>query len=272
MTMSRKDRNETGVREITAGEAGRFLAFHSPLANADLLSYAAAGAEGIRLLGLFDHSGLAAIAGVRTAPNPVYDHVVWVECPSTSAFRTLLAAAPDGRLYVKTHDDTLADWLETSAGFRPEHRDVYFAVESNQFTPQSPGEERILSWVDVQRFPAARPPAAAVLDAGQSDSIVWGIERSGRIVCSAVGASVARTPDEGIGDLYTEEAWRCRGLAAQLLSAMTGALLTENDHVLYWTTPGNAASQRVVTKLGYVQIHRATEFLMDGSWARQQPH
>ena len=262
------DRTEAYVRRISASEAIGFMGSHSPLANADLLRYATSDAERIELLGAFVESELAAVAGILSTSNPVYDHLIWAECSTTPLFRGLLAGAPAGRLYVKVHHDSIADWLETGLGLQPERRDVYFTVTAGRLTSQPLGDTRVLSREDAQCFADAAAPAAATLTAEHAERTVWGIERHGRIVCSGVCSAVAQAPAVTIGaiaDVYTNKAWRCCGMASRLVCAMTSALLAENDHVLYWTTPDNVASQRPAARLGYEQTHLVTEFLVDNS-------
>ena len=261
------------MRQISGDAATAFLVSHSPLANTDLLAHAASGENTVRLLGLYHKSGLVAVASIRiAAQNPAVEYGVSVECPGADEFLALLAAGPPGRLHVKVHDDAAARWFEAKVGLQFVKRNVYFAVSKDQLRPQSTGKERVLTRADLSHFPAstAGNPAAAKPDDDESGRIVWGVERSGQIVCSAAGGQIVKEADICVGavaGLYTEEGWRCCGLATQLVSAMTETLLADNDYVLYWTAPDNVASQRVATKLGYVQTHIEAELLVDSSWA-----
>ena len=268
--MNRTDSEKMSVRQISGDAATAFLVSHSPLANTDLLAHAASDENTVRLLGLYYKSGLIAVASIRiAAQNPAVEYGVSVECPGADEFLALLAAGPPGRLHVKVHDDTVASWFEAKVGLQPWKRNVYFAVSRDQFKPQSTGKERVLTRADLFLFPASMA-AAAKPDDDESGRIVWGVERSGQIVCSAAGGQIAKEADICVGavaGLYTEKGRRCCGLATQLVSAMTETLLADNDYVLYWTAPDNVASQRVATKLGYVQTHIEAELLVDSSWA-----
>ena len=91
-----------------------------------------------------------------------------------------------------------------------------------------------------------------------------------------VAASVSCTPITpkeatkplvvSVGGLYTQTPHRRQGLGRRLVSHVTELILSDGNLPIYWTEPGNTASQRLCKSLGYWQYAQKVNYL----WRRPE--
>ena len=100
---------------------------------------------------------------------------------------------------------------------------------------------------------------------GQPDRYVIGIVAQERIASSVVVATVIDNTHwskaiAGIGELHTQTAHRRKGMGRDLISFVTQQFLQNHDAVLYYTTPDNTASQRLIAPLGYTMLSKSVDY------------
>jgi ribosomal protein S18 acetylase RimI-like enzyme len=74
---------------------------------------------------------------------------------------------------------------------------------------------------------------------------------AGKIVSAALLSNLTGLPH--VAYLYTDPAWKRRGLAEGLLRSVMGSLAAAGHERIYlWVTPGNTPAERIYERLGFV--------------------
>lgn len=87
----------------------------------------------------------------------------------------------------------------------------------------------------------------------------WAIIEHGRIVCRACTGDALPWSEE-ILSVWTDPAYRKRGLATSLVAALCNDILRRKPYATYTTTNGNHASQHVAAAVGFTPTFCAVEY------------
>jgi len=207
---------------------------------------------------------VSAFADVRLTPDAPYDFVVSMDADDLSSASVLFAALPDGLGHFQLHTPLLQAHFDQLCQGERRHTVINFAVEKDTFRPIS-SEYSIqeLTSNDEHFFDGCEGSAKGAL--GKDDRHVFAIEAQGKVASSVIVGTLIDNPlwskaVAGIGALYTEEAHRKKELGRALISSVTQQFLQHHDAVLYYTTPDNLASQRLIAALGYSRLSESVDY------------
>ncbi|MBT4499994.1 MAG: GNAT family N-acetyltransferase [Gemmatimonadetes bacterium] len=207
---------------------------------------------------------VSAFADVLLTPDAPYDFVVHMDADELSSASALLSALPNGLGHFKLHTPILQKHFDQLCQGERRETVINFAVEKDTFRPTT-SEYSIqeLTSNDEHLFDGCEGSAKGGLY--RDDWHVFAIMAQGRVVSSVIIATIINDPlwsktIAGIGALFTEEPHRQKGLGRALISFVTQQFLQSHDAVLYYTTPDNVASQRLIAPLGYSRSSESIDY------------
>ena len=219
-----------------------------------------------------DHFSLVVHAGERIAGfahvilscGAPFDFVVRMFADEPFSISMILSALPKGIGYFPIHTPVMHEYFDRLCKGERRHTFINFVAERGSFLPTVPQYAvRKLTIDDEPLFAGCEGYTQNEL--GQPDRYVFGIVAQGRIASSVVVATVIDNSHwtktiAGIGELHTQTVHRRKGFGRTLISFVTQQLLQDHDAVLYYTTPDNTASQRLIAPLGYTRLSESVDY------------
>lgn len=243
-----------------------YLDHRGPLLNAYLAGSTIRGWASTGRFSLVVHAGkrIAGFADVILARDSPYDFVVSMFVDEPSSVSSLLSALPKGIGHFQIHTPLVHEYFDRLCKGERRHTFINFVAERETFLPTAlKYTVRELTLDDEPLFAGCEGSTQNALD--QPDRNVFGIVAQGRIASSVVVATVIDNAHwskavAGIGELHTQTIHRRKGMGRCLISFVTQQLLQDHDAVLYYTTPDNTASQRLIAPLGYTRLSESVDY------------
>lgn len=208
----------------------------------------------------------SAVAGVLVrGPGPFNPDPDWlrIEACDAAAVRTLLADINlTPRLVVSIHRPWIGRLLTQHYGLRRTGTGVYgYIIERHQLLAPVGSETRLLTihdsaLVEHSNCGWTRSYFARLFDEGRRP---WAIVRDGTIVSRASSGYPYADSEEVVG-VWTHPHWRERGLAQQIVHAVTADILERFRYATYTTTYDNLASQAVARAVGFQSSFAADSY------------